>query len=204
MLTRGACASWRIARVVSGRLKAHPYLRYQKDTSLGVIVLNGVLARWLALKSRNRLQALCEYETNLHRLARQLEDARALTWSSDLSDTFGRSQTEIRSLLAAVAGETTASGSKRLPQHELSLADRRGGSLGTRDRGGLAVPGILIRPAHLKSRARHDAALRLVGIPGPSTSVDCGQLLRLRCSSSSAEVRIDHVLGISRSAKLLV
>ena len=73
-------------------------------------MLNGVLARWLALKSRNRLQALCEYETNLRRLARQLEDARALTWSSDLSDTFGRSQTEIRSLLAAVAGETAVSG----------------------------------------------------------------------------------------------
>jgi hypothetical protein len=121
LLTRGACASWRIARVVSGRLRAHPYLRYQKDTSLGVIVLNSVLARWLALKSRDRLQALCEYETNLRRLARRLEDARALTWSSDLSDTFGRSQIEIRSLLAAVSGETAASGSK--PRQELSLAD---------------------------------------------------------------------------------
>jgi hypothetical protein len=124
VLTRGACASWRIARVVSGRLRAHPYLRYQKDTALGVIVFNGVLARWLALKSRNRLQALCEYEMSLRQLARQLEDARALTWSSDLSDTFGRLQTEIRSVLVAVAGETAAaSGSKRLPQHELSLAD---------------------------------------------------------------------------------
>jgi hypothetical protein len=124
LLTRGACASWRIARVVSGRLKAHPYLRYQKDTALAVIVFNGVLARWLALKSRKRVQALCEYATNLRLLARQLEDARALTWSSDLSDTFGRSQTEIRSLLVALAGETAAvSGSKRLPQHELSLTD---------------------------------------------------------------------------------
>jgi hypothetical protein len=132
LLTRGACASWRIARAVSGRLKAHPYLRYQKDTALGIIVFNGMVARWLALKSTNRLQALCEYETNLRRLARQLEDARALTWSSDLSDTFGRSQTEIRSLLTAVAGETAVvSGSKlsklskRLPQHELSMADGR-------------------------------------------------------------------------------
>jgi hypothetical protein len=124
LLTRGSCASWRIARVVSGRLKAHPYLRYQKDTALAVIVFNGVLARWLAFKSSNRVQALCEYETNLRLLARQLEDARALTWSSDLSDTFGRSQVEIRSLLMAVAGETAAvSESKPLPQHELSLTD---------------------------------------------------------------------------------
>jgi hypothetical protein len=129
LLTRGACTSWRIARVVSGRLKAHPYPRYQRDTALGVIVLNGVLAGWLALKSRNRLQALCEYETNLRRLARQLEDARALTWSSDLSDTFGRSQTEIRSLLAAVAGETGASGARRSPTRELSLTDGGVGAL---------------------------------------------------------------------------
>lgn len=122
LLIRGACASWRISRVVSGRLKAHPYLRYQKDTSLGVIVLNSIVARWLALKSRSRVAALGEYETNLRRLARQLEDARSLTWSCDLSDTFGRSQCEIRSLLAAVAGETAAAESTRLPQHELGLA----------------------------------------------------------------------------------
>lgn len=129
LLIGGACASWRIARAVSGRLKAHPYLRYQKDTSLGVIVFNGLLARWLAVKSRSRLQALGEYETNLRRLNRQLEDARALTWSSDLSDTFGRSQTEIRSLLAAVAGEVAAAGASRLPQHELSLVDGGVGAL---------------------------------------------------------------------------
>lgn len=129
LLIRGACASWRIARVVSGRLKAHPYLRYQKDTSPGVIVFNGVLARWLALKSRSRGQALGEYETNLRRLARQLEDARALTWSSDLSDALGRSQTEIRSLLAAVAGETAAAGVSRSPQPELGLVDGGVGAL---------------------------------------------------------------------------
>jgi hypothetical protein len=130
LLIRGACASWRIVRVVSGRLKAHPYPRYQKDPALAVIVFNGVLARWLALKSRSRLQALGEYEANVRRLARQLEDARALTWSSDLSDTFGRSQTEIRSLLAAVAAETaTESAPKRLAQRELSLADGGVGAL---------------------------------------------------------------------------
>ncbi len=129
LLIRGACASWRIARVVSGRLKAHPYLRYQKDAALGVIVFNGALARWLTLKSRNRLQALGEYEGNLRRLARQLEDARALTWSSDLSDALGRSQTEIRSLLTAVTGETAVSGSTRLAQCELSLAEGGVGAL---------------------------------------------------------------------------
>ena len=31
LLDRSACASWRIARVVSGRLRGHPYAEYQKD-----------------------------------------------------------------------------------------------------------------------------------------------------------------------------
>jgi hypothetical protein len=35
----------------------------------------------------------------LQRVARELDDARALTWSSDLSDTLGRSQIEIRTLI---------------------------------------------------------------------------------------------------------
>jgi hypothetical protein len=35
----------------------------------------------------------------LRRVARELDDARALTLSSDLSDTLGRSQTRIRGLI---------------------------------------------------------------------------------------------------------
>ena len=54
---------------------------------------------------------------HLHRLARQLDDARALTWSSDLSDTFGRLQIEIRALMLALAHETkSALYSERAPQ----------------------------------------------------------------------------------------
>jgi hypothetical protein len=124
LLTRGACASWRIARAVSGRLKAHPYVRYQKGTTVGSLVRNSVLARWLALKTRSRMGALGEYELQVRRLARQLEDARALTWSSDLSNTFGRSQYEIRSLLAALAHETGGVVvSKRSPQHEMAVSE---------------------------------------------------------------------------------
>src|ERR1039458_3829146 len=35
LLGRGAGASWRIARAVSGRLKAHPYASYQQDAGFG-------------------------------------------------------------------------------------------------------------------------------------------------------------------------
>jgi len=106
LLARGACSSWRIARTVSGRLKANPYQRYQKDVSVTGLVRNAALARLLALVARSRLQALRECESQLRRLSRLLDDARALTWSPDLSEAFGRSQLEIRSLMAALARET--------------------------------------------------------------------------------------------------
>jgi hypothetical protein len=61
------------------------------------------------------MRALLECETYLWGLLRQLDDARALTWSPELSDAFGRSQAEIKSLAAALADETkTAAISQRL------------------------------------------------------------------------------------------
>jgi hypothetical protein len=105
-MSRGACSSWRIARAVTGRLRAHPYARYQRDASIGCHLCNDLRAGLRAFTIRNRARALMEYEWQLRKLARQLDDARALTWSADLSDSFGRSQIEIRSILAALARET--------------------------------------------------------------------------------------------------
>jgi hypothetical protein len=106
LLARTACSSWRIARTVSGRLKANPYQRYQKDVGVASLACSSVLARLPALVARSRLQALRECESQLRRLSRLLDDARALTWTPDLSDAFGRSQLEIRSLMASLAHET--------------------------------------------------------------------------------------------------
>jgi hypothetical protein len=133
LFARGACASWRIARVVSGRLKAHPYLRFQKRASVVSLMRNRVLAGFAALWARSRRQALLAYESELRQLVRQLDDARALTWSTELSDTFGRSQTEIKSLMAALAHET------HNPMESLRVSKR--GSQATADRvGDLAQP----------------------------------------------------------------
>jgi hypothetical protein len=106
LLSRGACASWRIARVVSGRLKAHPYLRYQRGVGLGSLLRHRTTAAYLALVHRDRAQGLKNYESQLQALARHLDDTRALIWSSDFSDTLGRSQYEIRSLLEDLARVT--------------------------------------------------------------------------------------------------
>jgi hypothetical protein len=99
VFSRGAVSCWRISRVITGWLRAHPYLSYQQ----GPNELRGVYDRFSAsllsavARSRGRSrQAICG---ELQRVARELDDARALTWSSDLSDAFGRSQMQIRSLI---------------------------------------------------------------------------------------------------------
>jgi hypothetical protein len=106
LLGRGAGASWRIARAVSGRLKAHPYASYQQDPGFGQQVCDTLLASFLALGIKDRPRALAKYESHLCALERQLADVRALTWAPDLSDSLSRSQFEIDSLLEAVARET--------------------------------------------------------------------------------------------------
>jgi hypothetical protein len=118
LLERGACASWRIARVVSGRLKAHPYLRYQKDVGIGSIVGNGLFASFLAMITKDGVQALKRFESQVHALMRHLDDTRALIWSSDFSDTLGRSQYELQSLLEDLAQITksTVPAAERLPK----------------------------------------------------------------------------------------
>jgi hypothetical protein len=120
LMSRGACASWRLAKIVTGHLRAHPYVRYQKDAGFGCRACNRLLAGFLAVSSRNRNRALVAYESQLRQLLRQLDDARALTWTPQLSDSFGRSQLEIKSLLAALAHEINdvvepARGPKRGP-----------------------------------------------------------------------------------------
>jgi len=106
LLNRGRCAAWRVARTVSGRLRAHPYASYQKDAGIGVVAANSLAAANAALGVRTRHQGLLRFEAHLRSLARELSDVRALTSASDLNDSFARSQIEIRALLAALGVET--------------------------------------------------------------------------------------------------
>ena len=127
LLARGACASWRIARIVSGRLNAHPYLRYQRGVGLGSIVANRLFASLLAATTRNRLQAFKRYESQLQVLVRHLDDTRALSWSSDFSDTLGRSQYEFQSLLEDLAQITESSVPTGSPTRATRTDDLVGG-----------------------------------------------------------------------------
>jgi hypothetical protein len=84
---------------VSGRLRAHPYARFQKDAGVGAVLWNSLVAITVALGARSQPRALSSFDVQLRQLARQLDRARALTWATDLSDSFGRSQNEIRALI---------------------------------------------------------------------------------------------------------
>jgi hypothetical protein len=105
LLSRGACTGWRIARVVTGKLIEHPYLRYRKGAGVGSLIGNRLLAQWTALASSDRASGHKAFAAALESLSRQLGDARALTWSTDFSDALGRSQSEIKALLHTLAVE---------------------------------------------------------------------------------------------------
>jgi hypothetical protein len=102
VFARGARDCWRIARVITGKLRAHPYLAYQQGPGdlrtiynhLSATVLGG-----LALRGGRRWR---RFAGELQRVSRELDDVRALTWSSELSDTLGRSQMQVRRLVMEV------------------------------------------------------------------------------------------------------
>lgn len=122
LLARVAAASWRIARAVSGRLRAHPYASYQQDAGLGERLCHRLFANSLALGIRSRGQALAKCERHMSSLARQLADVRALTWSPDLSESLGRSQFELNELFDALARETHGRCGRNLVPHGCAAA----------------------------------------------------------------------------------
>ncbi len=110
LLSRSALACWHIARVVSGRLRAHPYPRYQRGPSSLRMVCEQISANWIGGIAHRRGRGLHTLSGELRRVVGELADARALTWSAELSDTFGRSQALLEGLikeaLAGVRGES--------------------------------------------------------------------------------------------------
>jgi hypothetical protein len=113
VFSRGAVNCWQIARVITGLLRAHPYLSYQRGPSEVRGIYDRVRAGLLGGIARYRGRSHQTFSDELRRVARELDDARALTWSSDLSDTLGRSQMQIRGLIKELdAGARSESGSR--------------------------------------------------------------------------------------------
>jgi hypothetical protein len=93
-------------------------LRYQKDVGVGSILGNRLFASFLATITKDRVKALKRFESQVHALIRHLDDTRALSWSSNFSDTLGRSQYELQSLLEDLAQITKSAvpAAERLPK----------------------------------------------------------------------------------------
>ncbi len=96
---RSAQNCWRIAKVVTGLLRGHPNLNCQRDyspLSAAYDRLNAAFMAALARRQERSARVFCE---QLWGLARELDDARALTRSAQLSDALGRAQLQMRRLL---------------------------------------------------------------------------------------------------------
>jgi hypothetical protein len=99
---RASVLSWRIARIATGRLRSHPYRSYQRDPGYfesGADRFNTYIRAVVALM---RGQGLSIFLQEISAAARELDDSRALTLSSELSDALGRAQSDIRVLIDEV------------------------------------------------------------------------------------------------------
>jgi hypothetical protein len=112
VFARSALICWSIARVASGRLRAHPYMSYQRGPSRLRELADGLLASLVALNARRQNRSVSIYAQQLQTVAREVDDARSLTWSPDLSDALGRLQTQMSRLASELdlgaLGETGA------------------------------------------------------------------------------------------------
>ncbi len=115
LLDQSACASWRIARITSGRLRGHPYAEYQKDAGATTRAANRLHAAALALINKGRLPALKVLEAHVAVLARRLEDCIALAWSSDFSAALARSHFEIKLVATALDRAIRQGGAEERP-----------------------------------------------------------------------------------------
>jgi hypothetical protein len=110
-----AMIAWRVARVVSGRLRAHPNLTFQQGPSSLQYFLDRAAAFVIGTTARYRSRMLHAYTAQLQYLARELDDTRALTWDQDWSDTLGRAQRQLHRSIQELGGtaDTAASAAWR-------------------------------------------------------------------------------------------
>jgi hypothetical protein len=98
VFARSALICWTIARIASGRLRAHPYLSYQRGPSRLRELTDNLLASFIALNARRQNRCLSVCAQQLQTVGREVDDVRSLTWSPDLSDVLGRMQTQMSRL----------------------------------------------------------------------------------------------------------
>jgi hypothetical protein len=167
LLSRSARSCWRVARVSTGTLRGHPYPSFQRGPSDLRRSYYRVRAALLGGIARHQDRRLQTFYIEMVRLAREVDDIRALTLSAELSDTLGRSQLEIRGLLRDLhAGARAETG----PQHEAAARAEveAGGARMAAGRGRVVLTGAALQGAvcqdAMRTGARTAAAADDAGI----------------------------------------
>jgi hypothetical protein len=127
VFTRSAVSCWQIARTITGRLRGHPDLSYQRGPSELRTLVDRIRAKVLGSAARDRKRSLAMLADEVQGVARELDDARALTWSAELSDDFGRAQIHLRWLIAELGGSRQAAGLRAARAPSRGLAAIREG-----------------------------------------------------------------------------
>jgi hypothetical protein len=123
ILARSALICWTIARIATGRLRAHPYLSYQKGPGRLREPADRLLASFVALNARRENRRLSVFALQLQAVARHVDDVRALTWSPDLSDALGRMQIQMRRLASELElGALAETGATVMPRVQAAVA----------------------------------------------------------------------------------
>jgi hypothetical protein len=98
VFSRGAAIGWRISRVITGTLRGHPFAPYQRGPSVGRRMFDQVGVRLEAAVARRNRRSWELFAEELRGVYRELNDARAVTRSAELSDSFGRFLLQMRRL----------------------------------------------------------------------------------------------------------
>jgi hypothetical protein len=104
VFAESAVLCWTISRIATGRLRAHPYLSYQQGPSQIRELIDRAVASMVAVTARRRNSCFSVYAPELQSVTREVADARALTWSADLSEALGRAQLQLRRLAKQLDG----------------------------------------------------------------------------------------------------
>jgi hypothetical protein len=99
VFARGSVLCWTIARIATGRLRAHPYLSYQRGHGELAALADAAIAAGRATVALRQNRGRAVFAEHLQAVAREVDDIRSVSWSPDLGDALGRMQIQMRGLL---------------------------------------------------------------------------------------------------------
>ena len=128
VFARGSVLCWTIARIATGRLRAHPYLSYQRGHGRLATLADAATAAVLAAAAQRQNRELESFAEHLQAVAREVDDVRSVSWSPDLSDALGRMQAQIRRAMSELdcklpTQRTVLVADKRRPVQEMAVEE---------------------------------------------------------------------------------